>query len=498
MNTRPVSYDLLVIGGGVNGAGIARDAAGRGAKVLLVEKDDLAQHTSSASTKLIHGGLRYLEYYEFRLVREALREREVLLSMAPHIIWSLRFVLPYDAGLRPAWLLRLGLFLYDHIGGRKKLAATRRVSLDDATHRGVLKDRLRFGFEYSDCWVEDARLVALNAVDARDRGAQVLTQTECTSLRREGALWHATLRDRSGAERAITARAVANAGGPWVERVAGLAGSATNRAHVRLVKGSHIVVPRLFEGEHCYIFQNGDGRIVFAIPYEHNFTLIGTTDVPMDDPDDLPEIEGKEVEYLCAAINEYIAAPITPDDVRWTYSGVRSLYDDGATDASAVTRDYVLEMDAGAGLAPMISAYGGKITTYRELAEDAVNQLVETGALSGDKWTHGATLPGGDIAGGDFAAFLAQMRARYGWLEEAILLRLCRAYGTRIADIIGNASGPGQLGTHLGGGVYEAELTYLRDVEFAQSGDDVLWRRSKLGLHLDDEAQAAIAEWFTR
>ena len=484
--------DLLVVGGGINGCGIARDAAGRGLKVLLCEKDDLAQHTSSASTKLIHGGLRYLEHYEFRLVREALTEREVLWQMAPHIIWPMRFVLPYDRGLRPAWMLRLGLFLYDHIGGRKRLPATRRVDLHAQPFGGVLQDRLTKGFEYSDCWVEDARLVALNAMDARDRGATVLTRTACTRLERRSDHWRATLAERDGSERVVQARAVANAAGPWVDDVAGLTGDGTRQKHVRLVQGSHIIIRRKYPGEQAFIFQNGDGRIVFAIPYERDYTLIGTTDRLYTEDLDAVRISEDETDYLLSAASEYFAEPVSRADIVSTYSGVRPLFEDHSSDNAHVTRDYVLDIDAGHGQPPILSVYGGKITTYRRLAEHAMDDLAKYLPEASGAWTRGAVLPGGDIPHGDFPLFERVMQEAHPSVERQTLHRLLRAYGTRAEPLLA-APGP-----TIAGDVTEAELTYLAAQEFARTGEDVLWRRSKLGLHLDAAAQQAIADWMTR
>ncbi|MEL7738825.1 glycerol-3-phosphate dehydrogenase [Citromicrobium bathyomarinum] len=481
-------FDLLVIGGGINGAGIARDAAGRGLSVLLVEKDDLAAHTSSASTKLVHGGLRYLEYYEFRLVRESLQEREVLLSNAPHIIWPMRFVLPHHSGLRPAWLLRLGLFLYDHIGGRKLLPPTKSVNLREPPHAAILKPFLKRGFEYSDCWVEDSRLVVLNALDAKERGADIRTRTECSGLAREGDLWRATLHD-GASETQISARMVANAAGPWVDQVLQRALHRNTPAHLRLVKGSHLIVPRLWDGAHCYIFQNGDGRICFAIPYEQDFTLLGTTDEAFEgDPNEVA-ISQDEAAYICASVNEYLATQVRPEDAVSSYSGVRPLYEDAAASASEVTRDYVFEVDDEGG-APILSVFGGKITTFRKLAEHALEKL----AVGGKPWTHDARLPGGDMP----VAGHAKVVAACAWsgLPEHVLARLVRAYGIRIADIIGSEAAPADLGAEIAPGVCEAELRYLRDVEFARTGEDVLWRRSKLGLHLDEAGRDAIARWF--
>ncbi|MEL7707400.1 glycerol-3-phosphate dehydrogenase [Citromicrobium bathyomarinum] len=481
-------FDLLVIGGGINGVGIARDAAGRGLSVLLVEKDDLAAHTSSASTKLVHGGLRYLEYYEFRLVRESLQEREVLLRNAPHIIWPMRFVLPHHSGLRPAWLLRLGLFLYDHIGGRKLLPPTKSVNLREPPHAMILKPFLKRGFEYSDCWVEDSRLVVLNALDAKERGADIRTRTECTGLAREGDLWRATLHD-GASETQISARMVANAAGPWVDQVLQRALHRNTPAHLRLVKGSHLIVPKLWEGAHCYIFQNGDGRICFAIPYEQDFTLLGTTDEAFQgDPNEVA-ISEDEAAYICASVNEYLATQVRPEDAVSNYSGVRPLYEDAAASASEVTRDYVFEVDDEGG-APILSVFGGKITTFRKLAEHALEKL----AVGGKPWTHDARLPGGDMP----VAGHAKVVAACAWagLPEHVLARLVRAYGIRIADIIGSETAPADPGAEVAPGVFEAELRYLRDIEFARTGDDVLWRRSKLGLHLDEAGRDAIARWF--
>ena len=488
--------DILIIGGGINGTGIARDAAGRGLSVTLCEKDDLAQHTSSASTKLVHGGLRYLEHYEFRLVREALAEREVLLKAAPHIIWPLRFVLPHDKGLRPGWMLRIGLFLYDRLGGTRTLPASHGVDLTDAPHRSILQDRLQRGFEYSDCWVEDSRLTVLCAVDARERGAEVLTRTMCTALERQADHWVATLRGADGSTRSVKARAVVNAAGPWVDDVARLGLGRRARPHVRLVKGSHIIVPRWYDGPHCYIFQNGDGRIVFAIPYERDYTLIGTTDQLFEGDRDDVRISDEERDYLCRAASEYFRSHVTPGDVVSTYAGVRPLYEDNAKSNSTVTRDYVFELDTGErGAAPLLSIYGGKITTFRKLAEHALDRLAKHLPM-GPAWTRDAHLPGGGIEGADFSAFLWPLGERYPFLAPETLLRLARAYGTRIHEVLGSARSQDDLGEHFGHGVFEAELRYLMDEEFADTGDDVLWRRSRLGLHLDDHACERITNWY--
>jgi glycerol-3-phosphate dehydrogenase len=477
------SVDLLVIGGGVNGAGIAREAAGRGLKVLLAEQGDLAQGTSSASTKLIHGGLRYLEYYEFRLVREALKEREVLLANAPHIIWPLRFVLPHADHLRPAWMIRLGLFLYDHIGGRERLPASRSVDLRSDSVGAPLLPQFRKGFCYSDCWVEDSRLVVVNAMDAAERGAQILTRMRVVSARAAGGGWQAVLQDRSGARRTVSARGLVNAAGPWVAGVADAVIGRPLDAPIRLVKGSHIVVPKLFEGEQAYILQNEDRRIVFAIPYERRFTLIGTTDLNyLGDPASVAITPG-EVDYLCSVIGRYFRKAVTPADVIWTYSGVRPLYDDKRESASAVTRDYVLRLDAQEG-APLLAVYGGKITTYRKLAEHALEKLAPHYPALGRTWTAEAPLPGGDMPDRDFDRFFAGLLSRRPWLPERLARRWARAYGTRVEAMIGGADGINGLGRHYGDDLYQCEIDYLTSREWARSSTDILWRRSKLGLHL--------------
>ncbi len=488
------SYDLLVVGGGINGAGIARDAAGRGLRVLLCEQHDLASHTSSASTKLIHGGLRYLEQREFRLVGKALAEREVLLRTAPHIIWPLRFVLPHQPHLRPAWLIRLGLFLYDHLdfGKRKLLPGSEGVDLRQHPAGAPLVAELAKGFVYSDGWVQDARLVVLNAIDAAGRGAEVLTRTRCESARREGGVWKATLRLADGSAREVTARALVNAAGPWVGRFLGEAVQLRRPRALRLVKGSHIVVPKLFEHGYAYIFQQPDQRIVFAIPYEGDFTLIGTTDVEYHgDPAEVA-IDADETAYLCEAANRYFAKPIAPSDVVWSYSGVRPLLDDASGRASEVTRDYLLDLDAGDG-APLLSVFGGKITTYRKLAEEALDRLAPKLGCEAGAWTgEDAPLPGGDIADADFAGFLARFRAEYRWLPDALALRLARAYGTRAARVLGAATSLEGLGEHFGAGLTAAEVDYLVREEWARTAEDILWRRSKLGLRLDAEQRAKL------
>jgi len=489
------SYDLLIIGGGINGTAIARDAAGRGLKVLLCERDDLASHTSSSSTKLIHGGLRYLEHYEFRLVREALIEREVLLRAAPHIIWPMRFVLPYDKGLRPAWMLRAGLFLYDNIGGRKMLPGTKVLDLHEPPHQGVLEARLEKGFEYSDCWVEDARLVVLNAVDAANFGADIRTRTEVLGVEAVDKGYRAEIKDETGT-RHVTAKGVINSAGPWVDEVLFKIQRQKNEKGVRLVKGSHIVTKSLYEGDHAYIFQNADNRVIFAIPYERHYTLIGTTDMPYNPAEGPVKISPEEIDYLCSAASEYFENDISADDVTWTYSGVRPLYDDKSENASAVTRDYVLDISEFTQGAPFLSIYGGKITTSRKLAEHALSKLSEYFDYDDKGWTETAGFPGGDIPKADFDGFHQEMQARYPTLASDLLLRLCHAYGTRITLILGDGETAPDLGKHFGQGLYEAEVDYLVQYEWAKSARDVMWRRTKLGVHLSADEQAAFTQWF--
>lgn len=494
-------YDLAIIGGGINGAAIARDAAGRGLSVLLLEKGDLASQTSSASSKLVHGGLRYLEHLEFRLVREALLEREVLLQSAPHIIWPLRIVLPHDDGLRPAWLLRLGLFLYDRLGTRKILPGTETVKLDQPPYAGILQDRLVKGFAFSDCWADDARMVVLNARDAAERGADIKVRTACTGLRREDAVWHI---DSDGAEGAAhyKARAVVNAAGMMVDDILNRAYPGSNRQNLRLVKGSHIVTRKLYDGDHLYMFQNRDKRIVFAIPYERDFTLIGTTDEPYDPADGPIEISQRETAYLCDIASEYFSAPVSREDIVWTYSGVRPLYDDKADNASTVTRDYVFDLDAPGGGAALLSIFGGKITTCRKLAEHALEKLAgplglsDGGGPEKPGWTAHEPLPGGDMENADFEAFFAEVQISYPWLHHEALWRMARCYGTRIHRILGNYTMIDHLGAQFGGGLSEAEVRYLVDQEWAREPEDILWRRTKCGLHMSEKERAEFARWF--
>jgi D-erythritol 1-phosphate dehydrogenase len=483
---RAVTYDLLVIGGGINGAGIARDAAGRGLATVLVERADLAAATSSASSKLIHGGLRYLEQYEFRLVHEALAEREILLRVAGHLAWPTRFVMPHVPELRPRWMIRVGLFLYDHLARRSVLPASQAVRLDAPPYSSGLKDGLRHGFAYADCRVDDARLVLANAADAARRGARVLVRTECLSARREGGLWLAQL---SNGE-TLPARAVVNAAGPWVKEVLNERLGQPSADAVRLVKGSHIVVPKLYEGEHAFILQNDDRRVVFMIPYEERFTLIGTTDVPVRDAR-APEASEQEVGYLCAAVNRYLARPLERSSVVWRYAGVRPLYDDGSRDPSAVTRDYTLRLDRD-GDAPVLSVFGGKITTYRRLAEEALERLVPHFPGTKGAWTARDPLPGSDFA--SRAEARREVFDRYRALPEAVVRGVFRRHGAQAFAVLGD----GVVGEHYGAGLTERELRYFVAQEWAASAEDVLWRRTKCGLQMSEAQRARVAEALGR
>ena len=476
--------DLLVVGGGINGTGIARDAAGRGLSVCLCERDDLAAHTSSASTKLVHGGLRYLEQFEFALVSKALAEREVLLRAAPHIVWPLRFVLPHQSHLRPAWMIRLGLLLYDHLGrGRRSLPGSRRISLRRHVAGPPLRGDFRIGFVYSDAWVQDARLVVLNAMDAAARGAAILPRTRCVEAVRDGEGWTARLLAADGTATSVRARALANATGPWATRFLDEVAQLGHDHALRLVKGSHIVVPKLFDHDHAYIFQQPDRRIVFAIPYEHDFTLIGTTDVDYRGDPSAPRIDADETRYLCEAANRYFRRAIAPADVVWSYSGVRPLLGDEADDGSAaqVTRDYRLELDRRG--APLLNVFGGKLTTYRKLAEEALDRLAPLLGNTAPAWTaQGHPLPGGER--GDLDAVQREWQAAHPWLADDLAWRLAHSYGTRGRQILGDAASLDELGEHFGAGLYRAEVDYLRAHEWAATADDILWRRGKLGLRI--------------
>jgi len=488
-------YDLFVIGGGINGCGIARDASGRGLKVFLAEQGDLASGTSSASTKLIHGGLRYLELYEFRLVREALIEREVLLRSAPHIIWPLRFVLPHHQGLRPWPLIRLGLFFYDHLGGRKMLPPTRSVDLrSDETGR-PLKEEFTRGYEYSDCWVEDARLVVLNARDAAKRGAEIRTRTKCKTARRADSVWELTIVDGAGKEDTVRAKVLINAAGPWVSQVLGEVVGRNAPDRIRLVKGSHIVVDKLYDHDRCYIFQNADGRICFAIPYEQNFTLIGTTDEDYRNEPEEPRISETEIAYLLASVSEYFRRPVSREQVCWTYSGIRPLYDDGASKAHEATRDYVLKLDAPAGEAPLLSVFGGKITTFRKLAEAAFEQISQFFPTAGKPWTAPASLPGGNFSFEDVETLIGDLQRKYSFMTRRNVRRIFRAYGSEAEAIFGGARFAQDMGRSFGL-LTEREISHLVEKEWACTADDILWRRSKLGLHLSTVEQEALRQYL--
>ena len=512
-------FDLLIIGGGINGCGIARDAAGRGLSVMLCEKGDLASATSSASTKLFHGGLRYLDYFEFRLVRKALIEREVLLRAMPHISWPMRFVLPWRAdmrfdtdtpaariigclmpwlrGRRPAWMIRLGLFLYDHLGGRKILPGTATLDLTRDAAGAALRPEFTRAYEYSDCWVDDARLVVLNARDAAARGAVIAPRTRVVAARRGGGCWHVDLTDSdTGAARTVTARMLVNAAGPWVATVIEDTINMPCPAPVRLVRGSHIVTGRLFDHDRAYFLQGRDARIVFAIPYEQDFTLIGTTDADHPDPDTPPRCTDAEADYLCAFVSDYFRKPVTRADIVWSYAGIRPLYDDGAGSATAATRDYVLRVDHPDG-APVLNVFGGKITTYRRLAEAAMDRIAPHFPGLPGPWTAGAPLPGGDFPTDGAAALCDRLCADYPFLGQAWALRLIRAYGLDAWQILGPARQAADLGRDFGATLHEAEVRWLLTREFAHTADDIVWRRTKLGLRMGANEVAALTDWLT-
>ncbi|WKB55184.1 glycerol-3-phosphate dehydrogenase [Eleftheria terrae] len=502
---RDTSCDVLVVGGGINGVGIARDLAGRGLKVVLCEKDDLAQHTSSSSTKLIHGGLRYLEYYEFSLVRKALIEREVLLRSAPHIMWPLRFVMPHDPSMRPAWMLRAGLFLYDHLAKREVLPGSAAIDLRHHEAGQPLKPVYSKAFIYSDGWVDDARLVVLNALDAAARGAQIHTRTRCVDAQRTANGWKAVLQASDGDTFTVMARALVNAAGPWTGQFLREHAHQPDSKGLRLVKGSHIVVKKMFDHPMAYIFQNPDKRIIFAIPYEQDYTLIGTTDVEHKGPIGEARIDQGEIDYLCEQASRYFARPVTPADVAWSYAGVRPLLDDASGNASAVTRDYLLELDTRE--APLLSVWGGKITTFRKLAEEAADRLCPTLGNRSTAWTASESLPGGDLRAyigtpqrpdTDFERFDQALADRHPWLPPVLRRRLARNYGSRIDLVLGKAARLEDLGDEVAPNLRVAELSYLCNHEWACSAADVLWRRTKLGLHLSPEQRNAVALWFER
>lgn len=494
-NTSATAFDLFIIGGGINGAGIARDAAGRGLSVYLCDKGDLANGTSSASTKLIHGGLRYLEFYEFRLVREALHEREVLLNAAPHIIWPMEFILPHSPGLRSSWLVRLGLFLYDHLARRKRLSGSYSIDLQASRFGKPLKRFVKTGFVYSDCWVEDARLVVLNAVDAAQKGAQIHPQTEFVRAVRDGDQWRITVKERHAAERIITARYIVNAAGPGLEKAAARIEGTPELPHpLRLVKGSHIVVPRLYEGEHAYILQHTDRRMVFVIPFENDFTLVGTTDQPATEKDLAgPKISSFEIDYLLQAVNLYFTKQITRDDIRFDYSGIRPLFDEDTSEKEQqVSRDYRLALQDHC-----LSVFGGKITTFRRLAEEAVDMILDDAQQLAQKpaWTAKAILPGGDI-GPSLAQFTQQAQEQYAFLPESLIVRLASHYGTRIHDLLDGIKTIQDLGTAFGSDLYAREVDFLCQQEWALDADDILLRRTKIGLHCTPETRDRLAAYL--
>ena len=486
-------FDLAVVGGGVNGAGIARDAAGRGLSVLLVEKDDFAQGTSSRSSKLVHGGLRYLEHYKFRLVREALIEREVLFRAAPHIVRPMRFVLPHSPEQRPAWLIRLGLLLYDHLGGRELLPPSRSLDLRRAPEGSPLRHEFSRGFVYSDCWVDDARLVILNVLDASRLGARTLTRTALVGARRDDGLWD--LAFRGGGENRARARALINASGPWVETVLGAAGASSTK-RVRLVKGSHLITRKFWEGEQAYLLQNVDRRVVFVSPYEDDFALIGTTDVPFAGAPEDAAIDEAEIDDLIGVVGRYFSRAPARSDILYSVSGVRPLFDDGTDDASAVTRDYALDLDASHGAAPLLTIFGGKITTYRCLAEQTLDRLRRFFPVMKPAWTNGAALPGGAPEGLDSSGFVRALETRFPWLPAPIASDYARRYGTRADELLLGATTLDDLGRCFGGRFYEREARFLASQEFAVTAEDVLERRTKHYLRLTPAERRAFEAWF--
>ncbi len=497
-NSESLLQDVLVVGGGINGVGIARDAAGRGYRVTLCEQGDLASGTSSASTKLIHGGLRYLEYGDFKLVREALREREILLAVAPHLVRPMRFVLPYVADMRPRWLLRLGLFLYDFLSRRDALPRSRHIDLRRDPAGEPLAANLSAAFEYSDCATDDARLVVLNAVDAAERGARILTRTRVVAAAHDGKAWTVQIEKADDASLSIRARALIDATGPWVTTLKIHPEPKRPARPFRLVRGSHLITRRLFDGKRAYIFQGRDRRIVFASPYEHDFTLIGTTEAPHASMRDEPATSAAEQAYLIDCVNRYFRLPVTNDDVRATYSGVRLLLEQTGKTAAAVSREYVLDLDAGPDRPPRLTVYGGKLTTYRALAEKAVDKLQVALGGSHARWTATAPLPGGDIGHADFEHFGDEMRDRYAWLDRRTFDRLLHAYGTRVEAFLGGAKSVEDLGEPIAHGLYAAEVRYLLSAEFASTAEDILWRRTKLGLKFTAEETADLERWLDR
>jgi glycerol-3-phosphate dehydrogenase len=492
-----IAYHLVIVGGGINGAGIARDAAGRGLSVMLVEQDDLASATSQWSSKLIHGGLRYLEQYEFRLVREALREREVLLRLAPHIVRPLNFVVPHDTGMRPLWMMRIGLWLYDHLCGRETLPGSKALSFPHMEFSAGLKAEFRSGFVYADCRVDDARLVVINAMAAREKGAQIHTRTRFTGARRVDGAWEVQLEDLStGMHRTIRAACIVNAAGPWVSQVLGQIPGHSVPGAVRLVKGSHIVVPKVHSQGHAYLFQNDDGRVVFVIPFESQYSLIGTTDVAVGSIEEAEGPTAHEVDYLLRAANRFLAKPLVAADVVWSYAGVRPLYDDGTADPSKVSRDYVMKLDAPGDTAPLLTLFGGKITTYRMLAESVCAELGRFFPFMGGTWTGREPLPGGDTP--NFNRLRDEMHKRYAGFSRDQIEGVVRRHGTRTTRVLGDAIEPGDLGRHFGAGLTEREVDYLVAQEWARTADDILWRRTKCGLHMKPDERGAIEQHLRR
>lgn len=489
----------MVIGGGINGCGIARDLAGRGFSVLLLEKDDLASGTSSASTKMIHGGLRYLEQYEFMLVRKALLEREKLMAIAPHIITPLRLVLPHDPSQRPKWMIRLGLCLYDFLGGRKLLSASRRVDLETEETGGPLKADFTTAFEYADCWVEDARLVVLNAMDAQAYGAEILTRCELTTATKGELGWSLSYRNHTtGTDNEAKAKVIINAAGPYVREVITNRLGIDSSSRIRLVKGSHIVVPALFTHDRAYLFQNPDGRVIFAIPFQSAFTLIGTTDVDVGDTPGVPTASDEEISYLCKAANSYFEKQVTPGDVVWTYSGVRPLFDDGEASAQEVTRDYVLETSKEGDGAPLLSVFGGKITTYRALAEEVASTVCAWLSKPDARWTTSKPLPGGDFSVVDRPKMLQELCKEFAYLSDSMITRLFGSYGTRVRELLAGVGKPKDLGKHFGADLYECEVRYLIANEWARTAYDVVWRRTKQGLFMTPDEIAELDRWMQK
>lgn len=493
------SYDVFIIGGGINGCGIARDAAGRGYSVCLVEMNDIASGTSSQSSKLIHGGLRYLENYKFRLVKEALNEREVLLRSAPHIIWPMRFILPHNKNMRSKWILRLGLFIYDNIGKRKILPKTRYLNLKKESVGVPLKSTFSKGFEYSDCWVDDARLTMLNAVDAKQKGAEINTHTKCIKAIRKENTWHITTKDKeSNKTNEYEAKVIVNASGPWVDEVLGEAIGEENANNVRLIKGSHIIVPKIYDHDRAYIFQNNDGRIIFALPYEQDFLIIGTSDQEYKSDLEKVEISEQEIKYFCEAASQYFEKPVRQEDVVGTYSGVRPLFDDGADDASDITRDYIIQLENGEKNGGLINIFGGKITTYRKLAEAVLEKIEISIGVKGKKWTKDSHLPGGEFKIDGFDELVGKICEKHPFLESKFIRRLARAYGTRAWDILKDVNKKADMGEEFGGSLTEREVKYLVENEWAINVEDIVWRRTKLGIRMNDKQIEKLDNWMNK